>query len=695
MQGRVVLQAMSTAALYGMAWLVSLLGILAFREARLELGTPLFFVLFATGGTLLSAAISRFAHREDIRLLFGFLDATLLLFTITAQPWFNALARMSTDPSIEIYLSTSLLWYLTLRTPLMVSLPSVLFQAVPVMALFGVIGSYLFAPTVPYLFVAFVVVLVAMLMFAYQQELQIHLPLQVIGRYAMVLAGASALLASGLAFVLWFTVGEVLSGWVIGLPMRPSQERSSPSASPTLPVGTGPVVLSNLELMRVRFLEGDSPYLRMEAYDLYTGRGWNRTRSRFQRIEANERGEFEFPPVHSVRYQRAVHAEIMVVGGIHQHFYSPGTPLWLKPYEPRRAVGYDAFAGSISVRRPIAPGHRYEIRALVPRQEPVLLRRHEAASPFWYAWSESARNARVFNLVRKLTRDKTNDYEKVLVLKRYIETNAAYNIETEAYPPDEDVVEYFLFVARQGDCTEFATALAVMCQYAGLPARVVRGYLVRERDLKTGEYIVRERDRHLWTEVYFENIGWVPFDATEGARVINAGRDPQNGSAGDSTGIGLLLRWRKWLDGLIVAVLVLLIASVLVARRAYQRAERSTRSARIYARLVWWLRLAGCPAPDAHESPAHYLERCATLLHSLAPRLAETLRSLQEPISCLLYAPESDARRIEAVVQGKIGEVWRAVWRDLGIVRLVGRAVRLKWRDFWRVVPPAPLWGEG
>ena len=34
---------------------------------------------------------------------------------------------------------------------------------------------------------------------------------------------------------------------------------------------------------------------------------------------------------------------------------------------------------------------------------------------------------------------------------------------------------------------------------------------------QNGDYVVRQKDKHVWTEVFFPRIGWVAFDATEGA----------------------------------------------------------------------------------------------------------------------------------------------------------------------------------
>jgi transglutaminase-like putative cysteine protease len=670
--------------LYGATWLVSLIGWLAFRAARLELGVPPFFILVITLGTLFSAWLAQRAPSETMRLIFGFLDAMLALFTITAQPYFNALVNIPSDPSIEIYLSTSLLWYLVLRTPLMITPASALFQNVPVMALFGLIGSYLFAPAVPYLFLAFVVVLLLMLMVAHQLELCVRLPFGLVGRYALIGGLIATGLASALAFFLWLTVGELVSGMVIGLPFRVRGSSSSNApVLPALPVGAGPVARGDMEVMRVRFLRGDARYLRMDAYDFYTGRGWNRTRLGVRLVEADEQGAFtiysELPD-----YPRAyqVHAEITIMGSIHQHFYTPGVPLWLKPKESHRVIGYAYATNTIWGRRPLSPGAQYEIKALVLPKDPALLRGLSASTPFWSAWSESSRNPRVFELVRRLTADQPTDYDKVLALKHYIETHAVYNTQTEAYPPDVDVVEYFLFVARHGYCVEFATALAVMCQYAGLPARVVSGYLLQERDSQTGEYIVRDKHHHLWTEVYFDNLGWVPFDATENAPMSDPSELSDNNSQADPAQAHPLYRWRHWLTGLILIGLLYLIwafgvARWLAARRAIPVGYR------LYAQLVYLLRLMGCPSPLPFQSPSDYLRACVDIQNGCwrSAEAAATFRvmmqTLAETLPHLLYAPPTEAAFLEGEVRGKIKALQRLLRQQMGTIRLIKRSILL------------------
>jgi hypothetical protein len=85
--------------------------------------------------------------------------------------------------------------------------------------------------------------------------------------------------------------------------------------------------------------------------------------------------------------------------------------------------------------------------------------------------------------------------------------------------------------------------MAVMVRAAGVPARVALGYTPgsTERD---GTRLITSDDAHAWVEVYFDDLGWVPFDPTPIAagRAVDLAWAPRAGtqdSAGDSAGAPL------------------------------------------------------------------------------------------------------------------------------------------------------------
>lgn len=87
--------------------------------------------------------------------------------------------------------------------------------------------------------------------------------------------------------------------------------------------------------------------------------------------------------------------------------------------------------------------------------------------------------------------------------------------------------EYFLFHMERGACTQYASALAVMCRIVGIPARVVIGYGPGTYRSTAMHYEVREKDAHAWTQVWFPEIGWVDIDATPNGLSLAAPEEPQ------------------------------------------------------------------------------------------------------------------------------------------------------------------------
>ncbi|MDN3518343.1 DUF3488 and transglutaminase-like domain-containing protein [Aquisalimonas lutea] len=83
-------------------------------------------------------------------------------------------------------------------------------------------------------------------------------------------------------------------------------------------------------------------------------------------------------------------------------------------------------------------------------------------------------------------------------------------------PPrlDGDTTDAFLFDTRSGFCEHYAGAFAVLMRAAGIPARVVTGYMGGRMN-PAGDYmIVRQSDAHAWVEVWLDDRGWLRVDPT-------------------------------------------------------------------------------------------------------------------------------------------------------------------------------------
>ncbi|MCL2046311.1 MAG: hypothetical protein FWG88_07980 [Oscillospiraceae bacterium] len=97
----------------------------------------------------------------------------------------------------------------------------------------------------------------------------------------------------------------------------------------------------------------------------------------------------------------------------------------------------------------------------------------------------------------------------------YVSSSATYTLNPYIIPYDVDFTLYFLQTSRRGYCIHFATAAALMLRSLDVPARLASGYLVTIGDEDVGNVVtITDRNAHAWVEVYYENIGWLPLEAT-------------------------------------------------------------------------------------------------------------------------------------------------------------------------------------
>ncbi len=87
-----------------------------------------------------------------------------------------------------------------------------------------------------------------------------------------------------------------------------------------------------------------------------------------------------------------------------------------------------------------------------------------------------------------------------------------YSLNRGARLQGTDAIRDFLFVRKRGHCEYFASAMTVLCQAAGIPARIVNGYMGGEYYETGGYYQFRQKDAHAWVEVFVSDEGWVMFD---------------------------------------------------------------------------------------------------------------------------------------------------------------------------------------
>jgi transglutaminase-like putative cysteine protease len=124
---------------------------------------------------------------------------------------------------------------------------------------------------------------------------------------------------------------------------------------------------------------------------------------------------------------------------------------------------------------------------------------------------EASRYADVYRLARNVTRGARTEYDKVARIAQYLEGGFTYD---EHPPAHRYPLEAFLFKDKVGYCQQFSGAAALMLRMLGIPTRVASGFAPGTYNKDTHEWVVRDLDAHAWIEVWFEGIGWVPFDPT-------------------------------------------------------------------------------------------------------------------------------------------------------------------------------------
>ncbi|MFY8349427.1 transglutaminaseTgpA domain-containing protein [Pseudoalteromonas sp. SSM20] len=99
-----------------------------------------------------------------------------------------------------------------------------------------------------------------------------------------------------------------------------------------------------------------------------------------------------------------------------------------------------------------------------------------------------------------------------LLARYYSDNGFIYTLKPPIYD-DKNAIDQFIS-GKEGFCGHYASTSAFIFRAAGIPARVVSGYLGGEFS-ENNEYLsVYQYDAHAWTEVWVENKGWVKFDAT-------------------------------------------------------------------------------------------------------------------------------------------------------------------------------------
>ena len=195
-------------------------------------------------------------------------------------------------------------------------------------------------------------------------------------------------------------------------------------------------------------------------------------------------------------------------------------------------------SGEMFMAREARPGDQYAVVSLNPVYSEALRQATLAAERNNDAQYNSILSShtqlpdgvepRLMALTAELTADADNAYDKAMAIMGHLRRNMRYRLDVEYPPHGRDFASYFVLDAKQGYCSYFATAMAVMGRLAGLPTRYVEGYSAHPGE--AGVVTLTGMNAHAWAEVYFKGLGWIAFDATNGgAGNAQDGANSENG----------------------------------------------------------------------------------------------------------------------------------------------------------------------
>jgi transglutaminase-like putative cysteine protease len=148
-------------------------------------------------------------------------------------------------------------------------------------------------------------------------------------------------------------------------------------------------------------------------------------------------------------------------------------------------------------------------------------------------------NPRTIAYARELRAAHRGDAEIIqAVLRRF---NEGYTYTLSPPPLGEHSVDEFIFTTRKGFCEHYSSAFAIIMRAAGIPARVVTGYLGGEVNPIGGYLTVRQFDAHAWNEVWLRGEGWVRVDPTAAVAPARIERGIA-GALADASALPLLIR---------------------------------------------------------------------------------------------------------------------------------------------------------
>ncbi|MGD8191786.1 DUF4129 domain-containing transglutaminase family protein [Brevibacillus ginsengisoli] len=291
-------------------------------------------------------------------------------------------------------------------------------------------------------------------------------------------------------------------------------------------------------------------YWRGDSKDIYTGKGWKKGEVEYESILNPGTYEWRDKLFENVETKK-VDARLRFTNGEqYPTIFYPGQLLRTTSLTPQNAtIQYDVtnkhiqtHEGVVSVTQSSNPASsafpktveipnptqlkmlNYEEQAEVPvlseKKMLELPSRYPSSIKEHYLQLPENLPPRIKELALKVTESAKTPYEKAVAIETFLRSgDYKYEIRDVPVPTEgQDFVDQFLFETKRGYCDHFSSSMVVMLRTIGIPARWVKGFApgTEVGQIEDGRKLieVRNKDAHSWAEVYFPEVGWIPFEAT-------------------------------------------------------------------------------------------------------------------------------------------------------------------------------------
>ena len=170
---------------------------------------------------------------------------------------------------------------------------------------------------------------------------------------------------------------------------------------------------------------------------------------------------------------------------------------------PRNQVRLSA-DGTLRLRRPNNRKLRYQVQ-VQPAVRSYLLSDRQR-----YLSVPEDLSQRVTEVGRQL-HEETSFNTRIEKLSRFFQQQQLSYSATRL-PATADPIDTFLFVSKRGYCEYFASSFAILLRLAGVPTRLVGGYLGGDYNELGGYYLITQDLAHVWVEALNDEGIWQRID---------------------------------------------------------------------------------------------------------------------------------------------------------------------------------------